>query len=127
MQDKYKDADEAKVVLRYRIWPAVIGALSAAGVAGGMTEFFSHKVPTVTDLIDDVDKAAGELLKRAMASDKNEDGRAYQLSSSRATPMTIKPPTNDPMNEPTMISISATLFQVLSGFAYHPVAQEVKS
>ena len=28
----------------------------------------------MTELIDDVDKAAGELLKRAMASDKNEDG-----------------------------------------------------
>jgi hypothetical protein len=28
----------------------------------------------VTDLVDDVDKAAGELLKRAMAADKNEDG-----------------------------------------------------
>ena len=28
----------------------------------------------MTGLIDDVDKAAGELLKRAMASDKNEDG-----------------------------------------------------
>ena len=28
----------------------------------------------MTELIDDVDKAAGELLRRAMASDKNEDG-----------------------------------------------------
>ncbi len=28
----------------------------------------------MTELIDDVDKAAGELLKRAMAADKNEDG-----------------------------------------------------
>jgi hypothetical protein len=44
VQDKYKDADEAKNVLRYRVWPAVIGALSAAGVAGGLTEFFSHRV-----------------------------------------------------------------------------------
>ena len=28
----------------------------------------------MTELIDDVDKAAGELLRRAMASDENEDG-----------------------------------------------------
>jgi hypothetical protein len=28
----------------------------------------------MTDLVDDVDKAAGELLRRAMAADKNEDG-----------------------------------------------------
>jgi hypothetical protein len=28
----------------------------------------------MTDLVDDVDKAAGELLKRAMAADKDESG-----------------------------------------------------